>query len=138
MKLKIKLDRGAIMPTRAHRTDAGLDLYTQTKITIWPFDQKCIDTGVHVLIPEGYVGLLTSKSGLMRDKGIVSTGTIDAGYTGSIKAVLFNRTGRIVEIEAGKKITQLVVFPIVTPELETVDELPETDRADGGFGSSGL
>ena len=90
------------------------------------------------MIPDGYVGLLTSKSGLMRDKSITSTGTIDAGYTGSIQAVLFNHSQRVIEIQAGQKITQLVILPIETPALRVVDELPDTDRADNGFGSSGM
>jgi dUTP pyrophosphatase len=95
-----------------------------------------IETGVHAEIPVGYVGLLTSKSGLM-SKGITSRGTIDSGYTGSIKAVLYNHSHKPFKVEAGQKITQMVILPIITPELEVVDSLEETDRADGGFGSSG-
>ena len=125
------------MPTRAHETDAGLDLYAMHGAVLSPCGMAIIDTGLHVEIPKGYVGLITSKSGLM-SKGITSRGTIDCGYTGSIKAVLFNHSRKVVEIEAGQKITQLVILPIITPELEVVDSLEETDRADGGFGSTGL
>lgn len=137
MKVKVKLDAGAKMPTRAHRMDAGLDLYATKSELIPPFSRKTFNTGVHVAIPEGFVGLLTSKSGLMAKQGITSRGTIDSGYTGSIRAVLFNNCSEEVYIEEGQKITQLVILPIITPELELVDDLEETERKDGGFGSSG-
>lgn len=135
--MKVKLDPGAIMPTRAHKDDAGLDLYSTANITIGPYSRSAIDTGVHVAIPHGFVGLLTSKSGLMRKKGITCRGTIDSGYTGSIQAVIFNESGLPVDIKHGDKITQLVIIPCITPELEVVDALDQTDRGDRGFGSTG-
>ena len=134
--MRITLDAGAFMPTRAHPYDAGLDLYAMHSAVIPPCGHTMIETGIHAEIPVGYVGLLTSKSGLM-SKGITSRGTIDSGYTGSIKAVLYNHSHKCVDIEAGQKITQMVILPIITPDLEVVDSLEETDRADGGFGSSG-
>ena len=137
MKLKIKLEQGAYLPTRAHKKDAGLDLYAMEDGRIPPHGRAIFDTGVHVAIPEGYVGLLTSKSGLMANEGITNEGTIDADYTGTIKAVLFNDSDKIVRIRQGQKITQLLVLPIVTPEVEVVDELEETERGNGGFGSTG-
>lgn len=135
--MKIKLDEGAILPTRAHPTDAGLDLFSPVDTVVWPYSREFIDTGIHAEIPKGCVGLLTSKSGLMRDMGITSSGTIDEGYTGSIGAVLFNHGNRVVKIRRGQKITQLVILPCVTPELEVVDKLDETDRGGNGFGSTG-
>lgn len=134
--MKIKLDQNAIMPTRAHETDAGLDLYSPVRCVLRPMDMVIIDTGVHVDITQGYVGMITSKSGLM-GKGITSRGTIDCGYTGSIKAVLFNNSGKTYIIEKGDKITQLVIIPILTPHLEVVEELDNTERGEGGFGSTG-
>ena len=134
--MKIKLDAGAIMPTRGHRYDAGLDLYSPESLWIHPGHHEMIDTGVHVEIPEGFVGLITSKSGLMA-KGITSRGTIDCGYTGSIKAVLYNHGSEGYQIRAGDKITQLVIMPCWIPDLEVVDELEDTSRGDGGFGSTG-
>lgn len=135
--MKIKLDPGAIMPNSAHGTDAGLDLYAPEDANIWPHYRKIINTGVHVEIPEGCVGLLTSKSGLMAKHGIVSSGTIDCGFTGAIKAVLFNLSDEAMYIKKGQKITQMVLFQIITPDLEIVDELEQTERGDGGFGSTG-
>ena len=105
------------IPTRAHKTDAGLDLYAMKDGWIFPKSRKTFDTGCHVAIPENHVGLLTSKSGMM-SKGITSRGTIDSGYRGSIKAVLFNHSWKFVRIRAGQKITQLVLLPIITPEVE--------------------
>lgn len=134
--MKVKLDTGARMPTRAHDTDAGLDLYAMEAATIPPRGIATFDTGVHVAIPAGYVGLLTSKSGLMA-KGITSRGTIDCGYTGSIRAVLFNHRKTEVKIEYGQKITQLVIVPCLTPDLERVDILEDSERGNGGFGSTG-
>lgn len=135
--MKIKLDEGALMPKRAHPTDAGLDMFSPVDTVVWPYSRVCIDTGVHVEIPQGCVGLLTSKSGLMRDMGITSSGTIDEGYTGSIGAVLFNHGNQVVKIRRGQKITQLVILPCLTPEIEIVDKLEETERSGSGFGSTG-
>ena len=137
MKLKVVLDPGAIIPTRAHSTDAGLDLYAAKGGWIFPLCRKSFDTGVHVDIPEGYVGMLTSKSGLMSKQGITSRGTIDSGYTGSVRAVLFNHSWRFVKIQKNQKITQLVLVPIITPDPVEVETLEKTDRGCGGFGSTG-
>lgn len=137
MKIKVKLDPGSCMPTRAHNTDAGLDLFSPVRQVIRANDWVSIDTGVHVEIPEGYVGMITSKSGLMVNEGITSRGTIDCGYTGSIKAVLFNHSRKDYIVEKGQKITQLVIMPIITPEPEVGDSLEPTERGNGGFGSTG-
>lgn len=134
--MKIVVDEGANIPTRAHRTDAGLDLCATKSGWILPKCRKVFGTGLHAEIPTGYVGMLTSKSGLML-KGITSRGTIDQGYTGEIKAVLYNHSWVPVRIKKGQKITQLVLMRIYIPELDFVDKLGETERANGGFGSSG-
>jgi len=135
--MKITIDPGAYVPQRAHPTDAGLDLLSPVDINILPGTREIIDTGIHVQIPDGYVGLLTSKSGLMANHGILNTGTIDSGYRGSLKAVLFNLGENILEIRKGMKVTQLVLFPIITPEIEIVNELDGSERGNGGFGSTG-
>lgn len=135
--MKIQLDKGAFMPERAHNTDAGLDLLSPVRKVIRANDREIIDTGVHVEIPQGYVGMITSKSGLMAREGITSRGTIDSGYNGSIRAVLFNHSRKDYIVEKGQKITQLVIMPIITPDLEIVDELEETERGANGFGSTG-
>ena len=151
--MKIMLDEGAKMPTRAHEFDAGLDLYAPKATTVpgcrymlnfynrsyglISVGQKVINTGVHVEIPAGYVGLIKSKSGLMVNNGLLTDGTIDSGYTGSINVKLFNTSPNDYKFNAGEKIAQLVIVPCLLPELELVDHLEETDRGDGGFGSTG-
>ena len=135
--MKIKLDKGAIMPTRAHPTDAGLDLYSREEKYISGFGSATFNTGVHIALPEGTVGFLKSKSGLNVKYGITGEGVIDSGYTGEICVKLYNATPNLYWVRVGDKITQLVILPILTPELELVEELDATERGDGGFGSTG-
>lgn len=135
--MKIKLDTGAKMPTRAHNTDAGLDIYAREEQIVPAKESAIFDTGVHIEIPEGYAGFLKSKSGLNVRYGITSEGVIDCGYTGSIRVKLYNNSGYDYTVKAGDKISQLVILPIATPELELVEELEETERGTGGFGSTG-
>ena len=135
--MKIMLDPGAIMPTRAHEFDAGLDLYAMESGFVFSDSRHTFDTGVHVQIQEGCYGEIRSRSGLMVKHGITTDGTIDCGYTGSIRVCLFNRSEDDFYVEAGDKIAQLVIVPCVLPPMELVDELEETDRGAGGFGSTG-
>ena len=135
--MKIMLDEGAKMPTRAHPWDAGLDLYAMEDGFICCCSSQVFSTGTHIEIPEGCVGLVKSKSGLMVNHGIITDGTIDAHYTGPIKVCLFNNGSCSYEVKAGDKIAQLVIVPCLLPELELVDSLEETDRGDNGFGSTG-
>ena len=135
--VKIKLDKGAIAPCRAHPYDGGLDLFAMEDGYIRCNQSRTFDTGTHIEIPEGFVGLVKSKSGLMCNHGILTDGTIDAHYTGPIKVCLFNHGGSKYEVKAGDKIAQLVIVPCILPRLELVDSLGETDRGDDGFGSTG-
>lgn len=135
--MKVMLDEGAYMPTRAHITDAGLDLYSPVDVLIMPQASAVIDTGVHVELPPGSVGFLKSKSGLNVRHGILGEGVIDAGYTGSIRVKLYNHSGDTYKIRRGDKITQLVILPVILPDLEQVDSLEDTERGCGGFGSTG-
>ncbi|MBR4016350.1 MAG: dUTP diphosphatase [Oscillospiraceae bacterium] len=137
MTIKMVLDKGAIIPTRGHADDAGLDLYTREMLLVKPKKSKTVDTGVHIQIPKGYVGFLKSKSGLNVNSSILSEGVIDSGYTGSIRVKLYNHGEVPVLINSREKISQLVILPIITPDLEVVDALEETERGDGGFGSTG-
>lgn len=136
MKIKIMLDEGAMITT-AHDTDAGYDLYSRTTMVIHPRGSAVFDTGVHVELPKGTMGLLFSKSGLNVKHGITSEGIIDEGYTGSICAKLYNNTDDIYVVNEGDKITQLIVVPILKPDLEVVKELSASERGNNGFGSSG-
>lgn len=135
--MKVKYDQNAFPMTRAYPTDAGLDIRTPVDFTLWPGGRACIDTGIHVQIPAGYCGRITSKSGLMKNNGITSEGLIDASFRGAINAILFNHTNQIHYFKRGQKITQLVIQPCETPDLDVVDEMTETDRGENGFGSTG-
>jgi len=135
--MRVKLDAGAWLPERAHELDAGYDLRTPVRVVVRAHDSAVIDTGVHVEIPAGCVGFLKSKSGLNVNHDLVGEGVIDAGYTGSIQVKLYNNGPRIHIFEPGDKIIQLVILPILTPELEQVAELKDTERGSGGFGSTG-
>lgn len=138
--MKIKLDPGATrMPTRAHEADAGLDLYSRDTAIIWAGKSEVFDTGVHIELPKDTVGYIKSKSGLCMKHGIINTGgTIDEGYTGSIKVKLFNLGDTHYVVNKGDKIAQLVIHPILKPDLELVEELDETERGSNGFGSTGV
>ena len=135
--MKIKLDSWGIMPTRAHDTDAGLDLYAAEDKTLWQYSSVTFDTGVHVQLPPNTAGMLKSKSGLNVKHGITSEGVIDVGYTGSICVKLYNHSGLPYEVKRGDKISQLVIVPVVIPPVVVVDELEGTERGDHGFGSTG-
>lgn len=151
--MKIKLDPGSYMPERAHDTDAGLDLRAREDKIVPAGGSAVFDTGVHVELPWlGYynpmgcdspwfyrptAGFLKSKSGLNVKHNITSEGVIDMGYTGSICVKLYNHGTEDYHVKAGDKISQLVILPILTPTLELVSELEETERGDGGFGSTG-
>lgn len=136
-KLKVMLDKGAYMPIRAHRHDAGLDLFSTEDICLFEKSSVTIDTGVHVEIPKGHVGFIKSKSGLMVKGDITSEGVIDSGYNGSIRVKLFNHGDVPVKILRGMKISQLVILPIATPVCVEVFEMKDTERGTGGFGSTG-
>ena len=135
--MKIMLDEGAFMPTRAHEADAGLDLYARDDVVIHPKDSAIFDTGVHIELPPDTVGFLKSKSGLNVMHGLTSEGVIDEGYTGSIVVKLYNNSIWNYRVHRGDKISQLVVLPVIKPILELVDSLEDTERGNNGFGSSG-
>ena len=136
--MKIKLDKGAFTPTRAHDTDGGLDLYALYNAKVMPHDSEVIQTGVHVEIPHGCAGLLVSKSGLNIARDITSTGLIDEGYSGEILVKLYNHGSRVQTIGRGQKISQLVIIPVRYEPIEVVDEIYGGERGSAGFGSTGV
>ena len=135
--MKVMLDRGAFAPTRAHKTDAGLDLRSPICIEVPANGSAVIDTGIHVELPSGTVGFLKSKSGLNVNNDITSDGVIDVGFTGTIKVKLYNHGTKPYQVLRGDKITQLVVFDCRFPDVEIVDKLESTERGENGFGSTG-
>ena len=140
MKILFTLDDGATAPTRAHSTDAGLDLYSLQSATIPPGGRELVGTGVHVSIPPGYVGMICPRSGLAHKQGLTvlnAPGIIDAGYTGEIKVNLHNTGDEVYWAETGTRIAQLVITPIPDAHLAQVDSLDATERGDSGHGSTG-
>lgn len=135
--MKIKLDTGAYIPERAHAFDAGMDLRAREGKTIPAHGSAVFDTGVHIQLPPGTAGFLKSKSGLNVKHNLTSDGTIDVGYTGSIRVKLYNHGDADYQVEAGDKISQLVIVNIQLPKIELVSHLDDTERGDGGFGSTG-
>ncbi|PWL41389.1 MAG: dUTP diphosphatase [Clostridiales bacterium] len=143
--MKIKLDNNAIKPTRAYSTDAGLDLYSPIRQWIFAGDSAVFDTGVHIELPfidiDGKrfptTGFIKSKSGLNVHHDLVTEGVIDLGYTGAIKVKLYNLGKTNYLVNKGDKIAQLVIIPVLTPDIKIVNSLPKTVRGDKGFGSSG-
>lgn len=135
--MKIKLDPGATMPTRAHEADAGLDLYSCEDKVVPARGSAIFDTGVHVELPPRSAGFLKSKSGLNVKHDLTSEGVIDVGYTGSIVVKLYNNGDTDYHVSVGDKISQLVILPIIAPPIAVVDSLERTERGAGGFGSTG-
>lgn len=135
--MKIKLDSWAFMPVRAHETDAGADLRSPVDAMVPARGSRVIDTGVHIQLPHGYVGMLKSKSGLNMRYGITSEGVIDEGYTGAIRVKLYNHSAAPYRVLRGDKVTQLVIMPCAYVGFERVEELEDSERGGDGFGSTG-
>jgi dUTP pyrophosphatase len=142
MDLRVtKLKDNAVIPTRAHPGDAGLDLYSTESAHLGPGERWSVGTGIALEIPEGHAGLVLPRSGLAREHGIAlvnAPGLIDAGYRGEVRVLLLNTDpAETVRIEAGARIAQLVVTPVAIAAPVEVTELSDSARGEGGFGSSG-
>ena len=137
MKVGVLLENGAIRPTKAHESDAGFDFYSPKSVYVPALGAYTFDTGVHMVIPDGYVGMVKSKSGLNVKYGLQCEGVIDAGYTGTIKIKLFNHSKSGYIVNLGDKIGQMVILPLPAVELIDLQDLPDTERGDNGFGSTG-
>ena len=131
----------AELPTRAHPTDAGLDLYAAETVQVAPRVVTLVPTGIAVAIPEGHVGLLAARSSLAVKKSMTlanGIGVIDSDYRGEIKIPIIPLDGCHNLIQAGQKIAQLIILPIALPTVEVVAELPDSERGHGAFGSTGV
>lgn len=138
MKIKV-LDKNCV-PKKAHSIDAGYDLKSRVYASVFPQDTEFIPTGVCVEIPVGMVGLLFPRSSISKTplRMANSVGVIDSGFTGEIQVPLYNTSEvEIRDIEQYERIAQLVIVPIADVSIEIVDELNETERGNGGFGSTG-
>jgi dUTP pyrophosphatase len=136
-----KLKDEAVLPSRAHEGDAGLDLYACESAHIGPGERWGVGTGVGVEIPDGHAGLVLPRSGLARDHGVSlvnGPGLIDSGYRGELRVLLLNTDpAETFRVETGDRIAQLVLVPIAAATPVEVATLAESMRGGGGFGSSG-
>ena len=142
MKLKIKkLSDDLKLPNYAHPGDAGMDLYSAVDTVLNPGEHKLISAGIKIALPPGYEAQVRPKSGLALKHGIsiVNTpGTIDEGYRGEVGVILINHGKEEFQIKMNQKIAQMVINKVECLEVEEVDELDDTSRGEGGFGSTGL
>lgn len=141
VKIK-KLNNNAIIPTYGTEFSAGADLYAciEEPVSLAPGETVLIKTGLSMEIPAGYAGLVYARSGLATKKGLApanKVGVIDADYRGEIMVALHNHSNTTAVIESGERIAQMVITPFLTANFVTVDELEETLRGTGGFGSTG-
>jgi len=141
MELKVKLTDGAPLPRHAKPGDAGIDLTTRETVTIPPNATKMVGTGVRAAIPEGYFGDVRPRSGMASKRGVTlanTPGVIDSSYRGEILLPLYNLDmWHAVTVDAGERVAQMILVPYATCECVEVEELDETERGEGGFGSSG-
>src|ERR1700753_2305152 len=137
----LKLADNAVIPTRGHPGDGGLDLYSIEPAHLGPGERWSVGTGIAVEIPAGHAGLVLPRSGLAREHGIAlvnAPGLIDSGYRGEMRVLLLNTDpAETVRIEAGARIAQRGLTPVTIAEAVEVSELSDSARGDGGFGSTG-
>lgn len=134
------LDEKATVPTYGSEFAAGADLYSAYEYTVAPHETVLAHTGVAMAIPNGYVGLIYARSGLATKRSLApanKVGVIDSDYRGEIMVALHNHSNETQKVEAGERIAQIVFTPYVAAEFEVTDELTDTARGDGGFGSTG-
>lgn len=142
MKLSVlKLDPDVALPSYAHPGDAGLDLVSTESVTLAPGERAALPTGIALAIPEGFAGFVLPRSGRALKEGLGmpnAPGLIDSGYRGEIKVSVVNLDPHNkIEIERGDKIAQLVIQAVAQAQIDEVEELPDSARGSGGFGSTG-
>ncbi len=129
---------GGCLPKRAHPWDAGLDLCSAEDVEIKPGELKGIRTGIRIALPKGTVGLIKDRSGMAKKGLHVLAGVIDPNYRGEIIVLVKNLGNEVIKIKKGERFAQILIIPIIYDEAYEVNELPESERGDKGFGSTGL
>ena len=127
----------AIIPKRGSEQAAGYDLYTIDEGRLIPKQTRLFDTGISFTVPEGTYGRIAPRSGLSKKGILVNAGVVDRDYTGPVKVMLHNLSDDMYQVKKNDRIAQLIIEKIATPMIEEVGSLEETDRGDGGFGSTG-
>ena len=134
------LDEKATIPTYGSEFAAGADLYSVSDYTVAPHETVLAHTGIAMQIPDGYVGLIYARSGLATKRSLApanKVGVIDSDYRGEIMVSLHNHSNEVQKVESGERIAQIVFTPFVAADFEVTDELSDTVRGEGGFGSTG-
>jgi dUTP pyrophosphatase len=140
LKVK-KLSKTAAIPSYAHPGDAGMDLFSDEELTIRPGEFKVVKTGIAILLPTSTEAQVRPRSGLAAKHGITvlnTPGTIDEGYRGEIGVILINHSKVDFAVTRGMKIAQMVIAPVVRAAAQEADELDDSSRGTGGFGSTGV
>jgi len=139
MKLCVKrIHPAAKLPSYGHPGDAGLDLHSSADLSLAPGEVRAVPTGLQIAVPAGHVGLVWDKSGISL-KGVHRfAGVVDAGYRGEVRVVMINLGREPYEIKAGMKIAQMLIQPVTVVDVMECDDLGDTSRGEGGFGSTGL
>ena len=141
MQLKVKkIHEDAKIPAYAHKGDSGMDLYSVEEIVLQPGETKLVKTGLQIAVPKGFEVQVRPKSGLAAKFGITvlnTPGTVDSGYRGEVMVILVNHGKEEYKVEKGKKIAQMVIAKVEEAKIEVVENLDNTTRKDGGFGSTG-
>ena len=142
MQLKVKkLTPTAKLPNYAHATDSGMDLYADESVVIQPGHHELVQTGIAIALPPNTEAQVRPKSGIALKTAVTvlnTPGTVDEGFRGEIGVILINLGDESYHVEKGKKIAQMVIVPVLRPEIVVVDDLDDSDRGVGGFGSTGL
>ena len=136
-----KSDPNAVLPAYAHPGDAGMDVRSVEEVTIEPGGRKLVRTGLVMMLPPGYEAQVRPRSGLALKNGVTvlnTPGTIDEGYRGEVGVILANFGAEPFQVERGAKIAQIVIAPCTRAEIVETDEVDETARGAGGFGSTGV
>lgn len=135
----LKLSKKAETPEYILGTDVGFDLKAIENVTLFPLEQKIVRTGIAMEIPEGYVGLVRDRAGIVQKMNVHTVaGTFDSGFRGAVSIILVNMSEETVEIEEGMRIAQIILIPVVKAKIQEVKKLSNTERGEKGFGSTGI
>ena len=133
----LRVSPEAVLPTRAHAGDAGMDLYGLEDVILGARQGKMARTGIAMAIPHGFVGMIADRSSLGKKGVKTAGGIVDAGYRGEVQVILWNLTDTEIRLAKGERIAQMLIYPIAAPAVVEVKSLDETKRGAGGFGSTG-
>lgn len=135
--MKLKLFKDIKLPQKSHLPDSGLDIFLPQRITLLPLQTATIGLGFGVAIPEGFAGLIVPRSSIAEQGLLIQTAAIDPDYSGEIHLIITNCSNNCVDIERGQRVCSLIVYSILNPYIEIVDELPSSYRKENGLGSTG-